>query len=127
MTQEFLCVSGSVLMDSQINASQPGLSLAQEILSSSCHPVLLSPSWFQVDDPAAALKELETHLGFPLQGFVPYTRSVRPGMEIPKDRLQKYLEDVLGAHPTGIASENLDIQVYILELLAFSYNIGTEK
>ncbi|NXQ23992.1 ACD10 dehydrogenase, partial [Alaudala cheleensis] len=51
----------------------------------------------KVDDPEAALKELETHLGFPLQGFVPYTRSVRPGMEIPKDRLQKYLEDVLGA------------------------------
>ncbi|NXQ55245.1 ACD10 dehydrogenase, partial [Anthoscopus minutus] len=53
----------------------------------------------KVDDPEAALKELETHLGFPLQGFVPYTRSVRPDMEIPKDRLQKYLEDVLGAHP----------------------------
>ncbi|NXR84168.1 ACD10 dehydrogenase, partial [Pycnonotus jocosus] len=55
----------------------------------------------KVDAPEAALKELETHLGFPLQGFVPYTRSVRPGMEIPKDRLQKYLEDVLGAHPTA--------------------------
>uniref|UniRef100_A0A8C3Q719 Aminoglycoside phosphotransferase domain-containing protein n=1 Tax=Geospiza parvula TaxID=87175 RepID=A0A8C3Q719_GEOPR len=55
----------------------------------------------KVDDPAAALKELETHLGFPLQGFVPYTRSVRPDMEIPKDHLQKYLEDVLGAHPTA--------------------------
>ncbi|XP_056360668.1 acyl-CoA dehydrogenase family member 10 [Oenanthe melanoleuca] len=55
----------------------------------------------KVDDPEAALKELETHLGFPLRGFVPYTRSVRPGMEIPKDRLQKYLEDVLGAHPTA--------------------------
>lgn len=84
--------------------------------------MLLSPSWFQADNPEAALKELETHLGFPLRGFVPYTRSVRPGMEIPKDRLQKYLEDVLGAHPTGITvgfalpSENLGI----LELLAFS-------
>ncbi|XP_039417004.1 acyl-CoA dehydrogenase family member 10 isoform X1 [Corvus cornix cornix] len=55
----------------------------------------------KVDDPEAALKELETHLGFPLRGFVPYTRSVRPGMEIPKDRLQEYLEDVLGAHPTA--------------------------
>ncbi|NWZ66813.1 ACD10 dehydrogenase, partial [Acrocephalus arundinaceus] len=55
----------------------------------------------KVDDPEAALKELQTHLGFPLQGFVPYTRSVRPGMEIPKDRLQKYLEDVLGAHPAA--------------------------
>ncbi|NXH49782.1 ACD10 dehydrogenase, partial [Dicaeum eximium] len=55
----------------------------------------------KVDDPEAALKELEAHLGFPLRGFVPYTRSVRPGMEIPKDRLQKYLEGVLGAHPTA--------------------------
>ncbi|NXM65471.1 ACD10 dehydrogenase, partial [Serilophus lunatus] len=55
----------------------------------------------KVDDPEAALKELETHLGFPLQGFVPYTRSVRPGMEIPKDQLQKYLENVLGAHPAA--------------------------
>ncbi|NWW60899.1 ACD10 dehydrogenase, partial [Ifrita kowaldi] len=55
----------------------------------------------KVDDPEAALKELETHLGFPLRGFVPYTRSVRPGMEIPKDCLQKYLEDVLGVLPTA--------------------------
>ncbi|NWR91393.1 ACD10 dehydrogenase, partial [Furnarius figulus] len=54
----------------------------------------------KVDDPEAALKELETHLGFPVRGFVPYTRPVRPGMEIPKDRLQKFLEDVLGVHPT---------------------------
>lgn len=105
-----------------MHPNHAGLSLYLEILCSSRHPVLLSPSWFQVDDPDAALKELESHLGFPLRGFVPYTRSVRPGMEIPKDRLQEYLEDVLGAHPTGIAvglafpSENLDI----LELLAFS-------
>lgn len=112
-----------------MHPNHAGLSLSPEILSSSCHPVLLSPSWFQVDDPEAALKELETHLGFPLKGFVPYTRSVRPGMEIPKDRLQKYLGDVLGAHPTGIAvglalpSENLDI----LELLFFSYDTETEK
>ncbi|NXP57315.1 ACD10 dehydrogenase, partial [Chloropsis cyanopogon] len=55
----------------------------------------------KVDDPEAAFKELETHLGFPLEGFVPYTCSVRPGMEIPKDHLQKYLEGVLGAHPTA--------------------------
>ncbi|NWU62682.1 ACD10 dehydrogenase, partial [Pterocles burchelli] len=55
----------------------------------------------KVDDPEVALKELETFLGFPLQGFVPYTRSVRPSMEIPKDRLQKYLENVLGDHATG--------------------------
>ncbi|KFQ50244.1 Acyl-CoA dehydrogenase family member 10, partial [Pelecanus crispus] len=55
----------------------------------------------KVDDPEVALKELETYLGFPLQGFVPYTRSVRPSMEIPKDRLQKYLENVLSDQATG--------------------------
>ncbi|XP_074743622.1 acyl-CoA dehydrogenase family member 10 isoform X6 [Strix uralensis] len=55
----------------------------------------------KVDDPEVALKELEACLGFPLQGFVPYTRSVRPSMEIPKDHLQKYLEKVLGDHTTG--------------------------
>lgn len=64
--------------------------------------MLLSPSCFQVDDPEVAFKELETCLGFPLQGFVPYTRAIRPSMEIPKDNLQKYLEDVLGEHSTGI-------------------------
>ncbi|NXI72343.1 ACD10 dehydrogenase, partial [Anseranas semipalmata] len=55
----------------------------------------------KVDDPGVALKELETYLGFPLQGFVPYTRSVRPTMEIPKDRLQKYLENVFSDQTTG--------------------------
>ncbi|NXS96475.1 ACD10 dehydrogenase, partial [Jacana jacana] len=55
----------------------------------------------KVDEPEAALKELETHLGFPLQGFVPYTCSVRPSAEIPKDQLQKYLENVLSVQATG--------------------------
>ncbi|XP_042708386.2 acyl-CoA dehydrogenase family member 10 isoform X4 [Chrysemys picta bellii] len=55
----------------------------------------------KVDDPEAALKELETYLGFPLWGFVPQTRLVRPTMEIPKDPLQKYLEEVLGGRTTG--------------------------
>ncbi|NXS51234.1 ACD10 dehydrogenase, partial [Brachypteracias leptosomus] len=55
----------------------------------------------KVHDPEVALKELETHLGFPLQGFVPYTRSVRSNMEISREHLQKYLENVLGAQPTG--------------------------
>ncbi|XP_074777165.1 acyl-CoA dehydrogenase family member 10 isoform X3 [Athene noctua] len=55
----------------------------------------------KVDDPEVALKELEACLGFPLRGFVPYTRSVRPSMEIPKDHLQKYLENVLGEHTAG--------------------------
>ncbi|NXP55583.1 ACD10 dehydrogenase, partial [Heliornis fulica] len=55
----------------------------------------------KVDDPREALKELETCLGFPLKGFVPYTRSVRPSMEIPKDQLQKYLENVFSDQATG--------------------------
>ncbi|XP_064531043.1 acyl-CoA dehydrogenase family member 10 isoform X1 [Pseudopipra pipra] len=75
------------------------------VLDSSSHNLeaaaQLGMKTVKVDDPEAALKELETHLGFPLRGFVPYTRSVGPGMEIPKDQLQKYLENVLGAHPTG--------------------------
>lgn len=66
---------------------------------------MLLPSFcFQVDDLEVAFKELETYLGFPLQGFVPYTRSVGPTTEIPKDRLQKYLENVLGDQATGIAA-----------------------
>ncbi|NXI97821.1 ACD10 dehydrogenase, partial [Psophia crepitans] len=55
----------------------------------------------KVHDPEAAIKELETCLGFPLQGFVPYTRSVRPSMKIPKEHLQKYLENILGDRATG--------------------------
>ncbi|NXA37324.1 ACD10 dehydrogenase, partial [Eudromia elegans] len=55
----------------------------------------------KVVDTAAALRELEACLGFPLQGFVPYTRSVRPTMEISKNRLQKYLGYVLGGKTTG--------------------------
>ncbi|NXG90959.1 ACD10 dehydrogenase, partial [Stercorarius parasiticus] len=55
----------------------------------------------KVNDPEVAFKELETYLGFPLQGFVPDTCSVRPSMEIPKDRLQKYLENVLSDQATG--------------------------
>ncbi|XP_010212197.1 PREDICTED: acyl-CoA dehydrogenase family member 10 [Tinamus guttatus] len=55
----------------------------------------------KVVDTAGALRELEAYLGFPLQGFVPYTRSVRPTTDIPKNRLQKYLEHVLGGQTTG--------------------------
>ncbi|KFV00516.1 Acyl-CoA dehydrogenase family member 10, partial [Tauraco erythrolophus] len=55
----------------------------------------------KVDDPEVAFKELETYLGFPLQGFVPYTCSVRPSMEIPKNHLQNYLENVLSDQATG--------------------------
>ncbi|NWJ00135.1 ACD10 dehydrogenase, partial [Crypturellus undulatus] len=55
----------------------------------------------KVVDTAGALGELEACLGFPLQGFVPYTRSVRATTEISKSRLQKYLEYVLGGQATG--------------------------
>ncbi|XP_061865999.1 acyl-CoA dehydrogenase family member 10 isoform X1 [Colius striatus] len=55
----------------------------------------------KVNDLGVALKELEACLGFPLQGFVPYTRSVSPNMGIPKDHLQKYLESILGDHTAG--------------------------
>uniref|UniRef100_A0A8C3PXS0 Aminoglycoside phosphotransferase domain-containing protein n=1 Tax=Chrysolophus pictus TaxID=9089 RepID=A0A8C3PXS0_CHRPC len=55
----------------------------------------------KVDDLEVAFKELETYLGFPLKGFVPYTRSVRPTMEVPKDSLQKYLENVFSDQATG--------------------------
>ncbi|NWX85962.1 ACD10 dehydrogenase, partial [Nothoprocta pentlandii] len=55
----------------------------------------------KVVDTAVALRELEAYLGFPLQGFIPYTRSVRPTTEIPKNHLQKYLEYVLGGRATG--------------------------
>ncbi|NXC42378.1 ACD10 dehydrogenase, partial [Penelope pileata] len=55
----------------------------------------------KVDDPEVALKELETCLGFPVRGFVPYTRSVGPTADIPKDRLQKYLESVFSDQAAG--------------------------
>uniref|UniRef100_H3AVJ6 Acyl-CoA dehydrogenase family member 10 n=1 Tax=Latimeria chalumnae TaxID=7897 RepID=H3AVJ6_LATCH len=50
----------------------------------------------KVSDPAIALKELETLLGFPLQGSVPGTRTVRKAMEIPVEPLKKFLGKVLG-------------------------------
>ncbi|XP_042297752.1 acyl-CoA dehydrogenase family member 10 isoform X2 [Sceloporus undulatus] len=50
----------------------------------------------KVEDPNSAIQELETHLGFPLQSFVPYTSSVRPTMEIPREPLRNYLARILG-------------------------------
>ncbi|XP_053557692.1 acyl-CoA dehydrogenase family member 10 isoform X2 [Bombina bombina] len=50
----------------------------------------------KVDDAKEALEHLEKRLGFPLKGFVPNTRSVRPSMEIPRDSLKNYLEDLFG-------------------------------
>ncbi|KAM5311689.1 acyl-CoA dehydrogenase family member 10 isoform 1-T3 [Glossophaga mutica] len=55
----------------------------------------------KVNDPEAAVKELETLLGFTLRTVVPNTRPVRNTMEIPKDSLEKYLEDLLGTQTTG--------------------------
>ncbi|XP_054852904.1 acyl-CoA dehydrogenase family member 10 [Eublepharis macularius] len=55
----------------------------------------------KVDDPDLAIRELEACLSFPLQRSIPYTCSVRPTMEIPKDPLQKYLEHILGAQAEG--------------------------
>ncbi|KAJ6656692.1 hypothetical protein lerEdw1_003579 [Lerista edwardsae] len=55
-----------------------------------------------VEDPEAAVRELETHLGFPLQQrSVPYTCPVRPAMEVPRDSLQQYLENIWGAQGEG--------------------------
>ncbi|XP_077787298.1 acyl-CoA dehydrogenase family member 10 [Podarcis muralis] len=50
----------------------------------------------KVDDPDSALQELESHLGFALRLFVPYTCSVRSAMQIPTAPLQKYIEGILG-------------------------------
>ncbi|XP_034974282.2 acyl-CoA dehydrogenase family member 10 isoform X2 [Zootoca vivipara] len=51
----------------------------------------------KVDDPDSAIHELESHLGFALRSFVPYTCSVRSAMQIPTAPLQKYIESILGA------------------------------
>ncbi|KAM4827606.1 acyl-CoA dehydrogenase family member 10 [Thomomys bottae] len=55
----------------------------------------------KVDDPEAAVKELEALLGFPLCMSVPNTCPVRKNMEIPKDALEKYLKDLLGNGAPG--------------------------
>ncbi|XP_007529640.1 acyl-CoA dehydrogenase family member 10 isoform X2 [Erinaceus europaeus] len=55
----------------------------------------------KVNDPEAAVKELETLLGFMLKTAIPNTCPVRKTMEIPKDSLEKYLKDVLGTQTTG--------------------------
>ncbi|XP_070256324.1 acyl-CoA dehydrogenase family member 10 isoform X2 [Myotis yumanensis] len=55
----------------------------------------------KVNDPEAAVKELETLLGFTLRTVIPNTHPVRKTMEIPKDSLEKYLRDLLGTQTTG--------------------------
>ncbi|XP_014320087.1 acyl-CoA dehydrogenase family member 10 isoform X3 [Myotis lucifugus] len=55
----------------------------------------------KVNDPEAAVKELESLLGFTLRTVIPNTRPVRKTMEIPKDSLEKYLRDLLGTQTTG--------------------------
>ncbi|XP_058435863.1 acyl-CoA dehydrogenase family member 10 isoform X2 [Marmota monax] len=55
----------------------------------------------KVDDPEAAVRELEALLGFPLRVGIPNTHPVRKTMEIPKDALEKYLKGLLGTQTTG--------------------------
>ncbi|XP_075034562.1 acyl-CoA dehydrogenase family member 10 isoform X2 [Mixophyes fleayi] len=55
----------------------------------------------KVNNVKEALEDLENHLGFPLRGFVPSTRSVRPTMDIPRDSLNKYLENMFGEESSG--------------------------
>ncbi|XP_055002585.1 acyl-CoA dehydrogenase family member 10 [Sorex araneus] len=55
----------------------------------------------QVQDPEAAVKELEAVLGFALRRVVPNTRPVRDTMGIPTESLEKYLRDRLGLRATG--------------------------
>lgn len=55
----------------------------------------------KVNNPEAAVQELETLLGFTLRTVIPNTRPVRKTMEIPKDSLEKYLKDLLGTQATG--------------------------
>ncbi|XP_056392197.1 acyl-CoA dehydrogenase family member 10 isoform X2 [Hyla sarda] len=58
----------------------------------------------KVNNVKDALKDLESRLGFPLKDFVPNTRSVRPTMDIPRDSLTKYLEDIFGEKLSGALS-----------------------
>ncbi|XP_069070933.1 acyl-CoA dehydrogenase family member 10 [Pleurodeles waltl] len=55
----------------------------------------------KVDGPERALKELQEHLGFPLQELVPNTRMVRKTMEINTESLKKYLEKHLVSETSG--------------------------
>ncbi|XP_078523564.1 acyl-CoA dehydrogenase family member 10 [Lissotriton helveticus] len=55
----------------------------------------------KVDVPERALKELQEHLGFPLQGLITNTRMVRKTMEIPKESLKKYLQKHLATDISG--------------------------
>ncbi|XP_055963190.1 acyl-CoA dehydrogenase family member 10 isoform X2 [Sorex fumeus] len=55
----------------------------------------------QVQDPEAAIKELEAVLGFALRRVIPNTRPVRKTMEIPTEPLEKYLRDRLGLRAAG--------------------------
>ncbi|XP_053328863.1 acyl-CoA dehydrogenase family member 10 isoform X2 [Spea bombifrons] len=50
----------------------------------------------KVNNAEEALQLLENQLGFTLKNFVPNTRSVRKTMEIPRDSLKVYLENVFG-------------------------------
>ncbi|XP_077318134.1 acyl-CoA dehydrogenase family member 10 [Lithobates pipiens] len=55
----------------------------------------------KVNNVKEALEDLENLLRFPLKDFVPNTRSVRPSMEIPRDSLKNYMEDLFGEVLSG--------------------------
>ncbi|KAG8597771.1 hypothetical protein GDO81_002385 [Engystomops pustulosus] len=55
----------------------------------------------KVNNVKDALKDLENILGFSLNDFVPNTRSVRPTMDIPRDPLTKYLENIFREKLSG--------------------------
>ncbi|XP_018413825.1 PREDICTED: acyl-CoA dehydrogenase family member 10 isoform X1 [Nanorana parkeri] len=55
----------------------------------------------KVNNVKEALEDLEKLLRFPLKDFVPSTRSVRPSMDISRDSLKKYLEDLFGEVLSG--------------------------
>ncbi|XP_069611155.1 acyl-CoA dehydrogenase family member 10 [Ranitomeya imitator] len=55
----------------------------------------------KVNNAKDALNDLENMLGFPLKDFVPNTRSVRPTMDIPRESLAKYLENIFGEKSSG--------------------------
>ncbi|XP_071945026.1 acyl-CoA dehydrogenase family member 10-like [Antedon mediterranea] len=59
----------------------------------------------KVDEPIDALTELQTLLNFPLNGFVPGTSSVRKGLEITKEPLIEYLDNL------GIKSKDGNINI----------------
>ncbi|XP_015221642.2 acyl-CoA dehydrogenase family member 10 isoform X1 [Lepisosteus oculatus] len=70
----------------------------------------------KVGDPGAAIGELQGTLGFPLSGFVPGTRAVRPEMALPLQQLGQHLQEVLSPEspgaPTFLAGQPLGVRQF---------------